>query len=106
VGEQFLRVAGIFASDDVDLFQDAEGAQGNVFEVADGSADDVEATAAGRGGGRRRSRWPVVRIVAGALPGHSRSLAPLGGECRARDILTHSATVKGELLCLCTSTNA
>lgn len=49
VGEEFLGVAGVFAGDFVGLFEDAEGAEGDVLEVADRGADEVEA-AAGIGG--------------------------------------------------------
>jgi len=41
--EEFLRVAGVFASDLVGFFEDAEGAKCDVLEVTDGCADKVEA---------------------------------------------------------------
>ncbi len=41
--KKLLRVAGVFAGDLVRLLEDAEGAEGNVFEIADGCADKVEA---------------------------------------------------------------
>ena len=40
--EEFLGLAGVFAGDAVGLAQDAEGAEGDVFEIADGSGDQVE----------------------------------------------------------------
>ncbi len=39
VVEEFLRVARVFASDLVDLFEDAQGAESDVFEIANGGAD-------------------------------------------------------------------
>ena len=45
VGEEFLRVTGVFAGDLVGFFENAEGAEGDVFEIADGRADEVEAAA-------------------------------------------------------------
>jgi len=47
LGEKLLRVAGVFAGDLIDFLEDADGAKGDVFEVADGGADEIEA-AAGR----------------------------------------------------------
>ncbi len=43
VTEELLRVARVFAGDLVDFFEDAEGAEGDVFEIADGRADEVQA---------------------------------------------------------------
>ncbi len=37
--QQFQRVTGIFTGDLVDFFEDAQRAQGNVFQIADGSGD-------------------------------------------------------------------
>src|SRR5262249_49918143 len=37
VGEEFLGVASVFAGDLVGLFENAEGAEGDVFQIADGS---------------------------------------------------------------------
>jgi len=45
MGEEFLRVAGVFAGDLVGFFEDAKSAEGDVLEVADGGADEVEAAA-------------------------------------------------------------
>jgi len=44
VVQKFLRMAGVFASDLIDLFKDAKRAQSNVFEVANWGADQVQAT--------------------------------------------------------------
>ena len=41
VVEELLRVARIFAGDLVDFFEDAQRAQGHVFQIADGCADEV-----------------------------------------------------------------
>ena len=41
--EQLLRLARVLAGDAVDRAQDAQGAQGDVFQVADGRGDEVEA---------------------------------------------------------------
>jgi hypothetical protein len=43
VVEQLLGLAGVLAGDAVDGAQDAEGAQGDVFKVADGRGHQVEA---------------------------------------------------------------
>ena len=45
VGEEFLRVTRVFAGDLVGFFENAEGAKSDVFEIADGRADEVEAAA-------------------------------------------------------------
>lgn len=42
MGEELLGVAGVFRGDDRYLFQDAERPEGDVFEIADRGADDVE----------------------------------------------------------------
>ena len=47
--EKFLRVARVFAGDLVDFLEDAKSAKSDVFEVADRSADEIEA-AEGAGG--------------------------------------------------------
>ena len=41
--EELLGLAGVFAGDAVGLAQDAECAEGDVFEIADGSGDEIEA---------------------------------------------------------------
>jgi putative FmdB family regulatory protein len=43
VGKELLGVAGVLASDLVDFLEDAEGSEGDVFEIADGGADEIEA---------------------------------------------------------------
>ncbi len=45
MGEKFLRVAGVFASDLIGFLEDAEGAEGDVLEVAYGRPDEVKAAA-------------------------------------------------------------
>ncbi len=40
--QELLGLARVFAGDAVGLAQDAEGAEGDVFEIADGSGDQVE----------------------------------------------------------------
>ncbi len=44
--EQFQSVASIFAGDLIDFLEDAEGAQGDVLKIADGSGNEIEAAAA------------------------------------------------------------
>ena len=39
--EQLLRLARVFAGDDVDFLQNAQGAQRDVFEIADGRSDQI-----------------------------------------------------------------
>jgi hypothetical protein len=46
-------LAGVFAGDAVDGAEDAESAQGDVFEVADGGGNEVEAGGEGTKGGFR-----------------------------------------------------
>ena len=41
--EEFLGVARVFAGDLVDFFEDAEGAERDVLEIADGGANEVQA---------------------------------------------------------------
>jgi hypothetical protein len=41
MAEEFLRVACVFAGDLINFFQDAEGAEGNVLQIADGRANEV-----------------------------------------------------------------
>jgi hypothetical protein len=49
--QEFEGVAGVFAGDLLNFFENAQSAEGDVFEVADGSGDQIEA-AARRVGGR------------------------------------------------------
>jgi hypothetical protein len=41
--EQLLRLTGVLAGDEINLLQHSNGAQGDVFEIADGCGDEVEA---------------------------------------------------------------
>ncbi len=41
VAEEFLRVARVFAGDLIDFFEDAQGAEGDVFQIANGRANEV-----------------------------------------------------------------
>lgn len=41
VAEELLRVAGVFAGDLIDFLQDAQGAKGDVLQVAYGRANEV-----------------------------------------------------------------
>jgi hypothetical protein len=55
--QELLRVAGVFAGDLAGFAQDAQGAQGDVFKIADGRSDEIKASAFGlprglRGSGR------------------------------------------------------
>jgi hypothetical protein len=43
MGEELLGVAGVLAGDLVDFLEGAEGAKSDVFEIADGGADEIEA---------------------------------------------------------------
>jgi hypothetical protein len=45
VVQELLRVAGVFAGNLVGLAQDAQSAQGDVFEIADGCGDEIKAAA-------------------------------------------------------------
>ena len=45
MAEQLESLARILAGDQVDFFEDAKGAQSDVFEVADGRGDQVEGRA-------------------------------------------------------------
>ena len=47
VVEQLLRLARVLTGDAVDRAQDAEGAQGDVLQIADGRSDEVEARSEG-----------------------------------------------------------
>ena len=49
--EQLLRLTGVLAGDEINLLQHSNGAQGNVFEIADRRGNEVEA----------RSEWFVRR---------------------------------------------
>lgn len=42
--EKLLRLAGVFAGDEVCVFENAKGTEGNVFEIADRSGDYEQAT--------------------------------------------------------------
>ena len=48
--QEFEGVAGVFAGDLLDFFENAQGAEGDVFEVADGSGDQIEAATRRVGG--------------------------------------------------------
>ena len=43
VVEELLGLAGVFAGDAVNVFENVEGAEGDVAEVADGGGDEIEA---------------------------------------------------------------
>ena len=58
VGEKFLRLARVFAGDQVNFFEHAQGAEGDVFEIADGRGDQVESRAGAEGAA-------VVPVVSG-----------------------------------------
>jgi hypothetical protein len=45
MAEELESLACVLAGDQIDLFEDAEGAQSDVFEVADGRGDQVEGRA-------------------------------------------------------------
>ena len=51
--EQLLSLAGVLAGDEADLFENAQGSEGNVFEVADWSADQVKGSERLSAGGVR-----------------------------------------------------
>ena len=81
--EEDARVPRVFGEDVRGRPQDAQGAQGDVFEVADGRADEVEA---GRER-RRRNRPRRFGRGGGGGIGHGRSVircpSPRGGWCAA-----------------------
>ena len=66
MAEQLGGLAGVFAGDAVDGAEDAEGAEGDVFEVADGRGDEVEAGGEG--------------FVVGGHPQGLKRLLPVEGE--------------------------
>lgn len=83
VGEELLCVARVFAGDLVDFFQDAEGAQRDVLEIADGGADEIEAA----DGGAWRVALREFRVIGGLIcgfRGHEASVAR-GGEAVGRE---------------------
>jgi len=45
VREKLLRMSRVLAGDLVDFLQDAQGAQRDVFEIADGRANEIKAAA-------------------------------------------------------------
>jgi hypothetical protein len=47
-----LRVAGVFASDQIGLPEHAQSSQRDVLQIADGSSDDVEPGSERRRGGK------------------------------------------------------
>ncbi len=49
VSQKFLRMARVFAGNLIDFFEDAQGSQSDVFEIADGRANKIEAAAGCRG---------------------------------------------------------
>ena len=55
VAEQLLGLARVLAGDQVDFFEHAQGAQGDVLEIADGRGDEVE----------RRPRPEAAAVVRG-----------------------------------------
>ena len=69
--EELLGLAGVFAGDAVGAAKDVKGAEGDVFEIADGRGDKVEA-----GGERATVDLGIIgfRTVDGrTLGGHRRS---------------------------------
>ena len=42
MGQQFARMAGVFRRNQVGLFQDTQGAVGNILKIADRGSDDVQ----------------------------------------------------------------
>ena len=67
--EQFLRLPRVFASDDIHFLQNAESAQGDVFEIADRRADQIE----------RRSRGAEGMFLSGDQSTSSCSESGMGG---------------------------
>jgi hypothetical protein len=48
MAEELQSLACVLAGDQIDFFEDAEGAQSDVFQVADGGGDEVEGWASDR----------------------------------------------------------
>ena len=44
VVEQLLGMAGVFGSNEINLFENTQGPQSYIFKVADGSGDHIERT--------------------------------------------------------------
>jgi len=65
VGEEFLRVACVFAGDLIGFLENTQGAKSDVFEIADGGADEVEAAASvgGRGEHGGSVAWRKERRI-------------------------------------------
>ena len=68
-------MARVFAGDLIDFLEDAKSAKSDVLEIADGSADEIEA-AEGVGGSVAFGDLGVV----GGFRGHEGSVARGGGE--------------------------
>ena len=66
VGKEFLCVAGVFAGDLVAFFEDAEGAESDVLEIADGSTDEVKAASGVLERGRHERSVARQRMADGA----------------------------------------
>ena len=75
VRQKFLRMPRVFAGDLVGFFQDAQSAQRNVFEIADGRADKVKDACAGRCGSGDRARRGGLSVAV-ATGGNRRSVRP------------------------------
>ena len=56
VGQEDAGAAGVLAGDERDLLQDAERAQRDVLEIAEGSRDDVERAGRSPPSGGERGR--------------------------------------------------
>ncbi len=90
VVEQLGGLAGVFAGDAVDGAKDAEGAEGDVFEVADGGGDEVEAGGEGTVV-RDGSAWVERRLRRAGAASITGVLAELGGGGAHEFDLLHGA---------------
>jgi hypothetical protein len=52
--EELARLARVFARNQIDFLQNAEGAEADVFKIADRSSDKIETAFAGSG----NAAWP------------------------------------------------
>ena len=66
--EELRGLAGVFAGDAVGGAEDAQRAEGDVFEVADGRGDEIEA---GCEGGVVRGRGMHLRCQRNSASGHA-----------------------------------
>ena len=75
MGEELLRMAGVFTGDLVGLFQDAQRAQRNVLEIADRRSDQIEDAGTRRRGPSDRAGRCGLRVAV-ATGGNRGTICP------------------------------